>query len=233
MQTSPQNTTVVILAAGHGKRMLPLTAHTPKPLLKIGELTLIEHHLLRLAEYGFRDIVINVAYLAEMIIDHLGNGSKYGLNIRYSDESASGALETAGGLRNALPLIKSDSLITVNADIWTDFDFRLLLKDLPEFAKLVMYENPSHNLKGDFVLNDDGFLTIPQANTVNRSLTYSGIAIYQRKIIAELDQGKAALGPIFRKLISESKLQGQEFNGVWHDIGTPERLTELRNRYTQ
>jgi len=152
MSIRAENTTAVLLAAGHGKRMLPLTEQTPKPLLKIGEHALIEHHLFRLADLGFKNIVINIAYLADQISLALGDGSRYGLHIHYSDESASGALETAGGLKNALPLIKSDPFITVNADIWTDFDFTQLLLKSPESARLVMTENPPQHPDGDFVL---------------------------------------------------------------------------------
>lgn len=229
MLTHPANTTVVLLAAGHGKRMLPLTQDTPKPLLKVGKHTLIEHHLYRLSSLGFRHVVINIAYLAQEFPNTLGDGRRYGLNIDYSDESQSGALETAGGLKKALPLIKSDLFITINADIWTDFDFTQLLNETPDYATLVMVENPAHNRDGDFTLNDHGALEYPDKAT-NNTLTYSGIALYQRTLIEQLDEGKHALAPIFRQLIQQQKLQGIKLTGVWHDIGTPERLQEIRKQ---
>ena len=225
MNISPSDTTVLLLAAGHGKRMLPLTKDTPKPLLKVNQHSLIEHHLLNLSRAGFRDIVINVAYLSENIIDSLGDGSRYGVTIEFSDESNTGALETAGGIKNALPLIKSDPFIAVNADIWTDFEFSKLLNDVPEHGRLVMVENPSHNKKGDFGIDSNGLL-IEDAD--DESLTYSGIAIYRKKIFDDIALSKSALAPLFRQLIGKRFLHGTRLTGEWFDIGTPDRLRELR-----
>lgn len=221
---TPAETTVVLLAAGHGKRMLPLTRQTPKPLLKVVNHSLIEHHLLRLKEMQFENIVINVAYFSEKIMNALGDGSRFGLNIVYSDESSSGALETAGGLKKALALIESDIFITVNADIWTDFEFTDLLDSYPSHAKLVMIDNPQHNLNGDFALNPQGYLTL-----TGRKLTYSGIACYRQAVFNQIPNGKQALAPLFRQLIAKKQLEGLKFDGEWHDIGTPQRLHELRD----
>ncbi len=223
----PKNITVVLLAAGYGKRMRPLTEHTPKPLLKIGKHSLIEHHLIRLAKQGFKEIVINIAHLAEQFEPALGDGSNYGVNITYSDESKCGALETAGGLANAIPLINSDPFITVNADIWTDFDFRQLLEQPPQYAKLVMVSNPEHNPTGDFAMNPDEKLQ-EKSDGTSTALTYSGIAIYQKSVFKELPISKQALAPIFRQLIRKKHLDGLKLTGIWHDVGTPARLEEIQ-----
>ncbi|MEM7357683.1 MAG: N-acetylmuramate alpha-1-phosphate uridylyltransferase MurU [Pseudomonadota bacterium] len=223
-------TTVVLLAAGHGKRMLPLTKSTPKPLLKVGDEALIEHHLHRLRSMGFRDVVINLAYLGEQIRQHLDNGAKYGLNIRYSDESATGALETAGGLQHALPLISSDPFLVVNADIWTDYPFTQLLGHLDRPARLVMGPNPSHNPDGDFSYDpDSGMLFV--ANTSKQSHTFCGIALYHKSLFVSQDSGVRPLAPMFRELIQQEQLEAVVYEGEWQDIGTPERLASLNQRY--
>ncbi len=227
MKLDPKQTSVVLLAAGHGKRMLPLTEHTPKPLLMVGELSLIEHHLIRIVKQGFLKVIINIAYLGEQIKNHLGNGERFNCTIAYSDETASGALETAGGLQKALPLIESEWFITINADIWTDYDCRALLSELPTHARLVMVDNPAHNPAGDFVLDANGRLAMPSVDN-KQTLTYSGIAIYHRHLFETLLPGKQALAPIFRNMINTNSLQGVKLDGEWRDIGTPERLQELR-----
>ena len=228
---SPLDTTVVILSAGHGTRMLPLTENTPKPLLKVGDLSLIEHHLVRLEQQGFKNIVVNIAYLGEQIRNTLGDGSQYGLNINYSDEADTGALETAGGLKAALPLINSDPFIVVNADIWTDFDFsKLLKKSLPQHARLVMIPNPPHNPNGDFGIsntkNEDFFLLNNDKNS--KRLTYSGIGLYSKSMFMDIEKGKQALGPILRNLCDQQEIEALAHDGEWKDIGTPERLEEIR-----
>jgi len=224
---TPQTTTVLILSAGHGTRMLPLTKNTPKPLLKIGDHALIEHHLIRLKQLGFHNIVINIAYLGQQIRAALGDGSDYGLSIEYSDEAETGALETAGGIKAALPLIQSNPFIVINADIWTDYDFNQLLSPLENMARLVMVQNPSHNPQGDFEISKSGALT----NGVNNRHTFSGIAIYQKSMFERLERGKQALGPVFRSLIEHNKIEGQIYKGQWKDIGTPERLEKINQSY--
>lgn len=222
------NTSVVLLAAGHGTRMMPLTADTPKPLLKVGDLSLIEHHIVRLERFGFRHIVINIAYLGTKIKQQLGDGTSYGVNIEYSDERETGALETAGGLKQTLKFIKSDPFLVVNADIWTDFDFTSLLKapflGLNTDGCLVMVPNPTHNRQGDFAIGSTGALSTDSTLT---NMTFSGIALYRQVIFKKLPNGKHALGPLFRDLISSQRLNGISFEGVWYDVGTPDRLVEL------
>jgi len=233
-QYLPENITAVLLAAGHGTRMLPLTANTPKPLLKVGNLSLIEHHITRLYKLGFRHIVINIAYLGEQIKQRIGDGDRYGVTIDYSDEQDTGALETAGGLKQAITLINSDPFIVINADIWTDFDFTTLLTPFPathqvtqtHLGRLVMVKNPEHNPEGDFALNSSGELSL-ESNSNHHKMTYSGIALYQKALFEQLPAGKKALGPVFKNLIKKQKLVGMEYQGAWLDIGTPERLAAL------
>ncbi|MBT8114482.1 MAG: nucleotidyltransferase family protein [Arenicella sp.] len=222
----PAETSVMLLAAGRGKRMGNLGLDTPKPLLQVGERSLIEHHLYRLAELGFADVVVNLAHLGPQISAQLQSGDCYGLNIRYSDESQSGALETAGGIRNALPMLRSDPFIVINADIWTDFDFSALLQPLQAAARLVMVPNPAHNPEGDFYLTADGrFYPAPAANT--ERLTFSGIGLYRKSLFEGLKPGKQALAPILQRQIELNQLHGLVYRGTWIDIGTPERLREL------
>ena len=224
---NPTDTTVMLLAAGHGKRMRELTESVPKPLLKVGQYSLIEHHLIRLAAMGFKQIVINLAYLGNQIRDTLGNGEHFSLAIKYSDESQSGALETAGGILYALEKIHSDPFITINADIWTDFEFDQLPYPKQE-ACLVMVDNPSHNIAGDYSLLDNGSLSVTKESN-KPSLTFSGIAIYRKAFFAGLEQGKHPLAPIFNKKIKKGQLQAIRHAGKWTDVGTPERLAELNN----
>jgi len=226
-QLMPKNTSVVILSAGHGTRMMPLTKNTPKPLLKVGQYSLIEHHLLRLNRLGFQQIVINIAYLGEQIRNTLGDGSQYGLSIEYSDEAETGALETAGGLKAALPLIQSDPFLVINADIWTDYDFSQLLNPLEKQVRLVMVENPPHNPEGDFSISGDALLS----NNNKDKLTFSGIGLYQKSVFNELKDGKQALAPVFRSLIEQGEIEGVTIDSQWQDIGTPERLEAINRAY--
>lgn len=208
--------TAMILAAGLGSRMRPLTNHTPKPLLQIGEKPLIVWHIERLKEAGFTNIVINVAYLGEQIIKYLGDGSQYGVQIRFSDEQNEGALETAGGILKALPLL-SDVFLVVNGDVWTDFLFNPMFTFAENsLAHLILIDNPEHNLKGDFLL--DG--------TQNK-YTFSGIGYYSKEMFKDLSYGKQGLAPLLFEAIDEKKLTTEYYSGAWHDIGTPERLEEL------
>jgi MurNAc alpha-1-phosphate uridylyltransferase len=221
MLQTPENTTVILLAAGHGNRMRPLTEHTPKPLLKVRNISLIEHHLIKLADLGFKNIVINTAYLGFKIQEQLGSGKKFGLRIEYSDESDTGALETAGGIKKALPLISSDVFLSINADIWTDFDFTLMLTPLSKTGRIALVPNPSHNPDGDFLLEGS-----------NKSLTFSGIAVYRKNLFEELPKGKQALGPILKKMVIENELDTMLLNAKWTDVGTPERLEKLNTENT-
>lgn len=211
-----------ILAAGRGERMRPLTDSTPKPLLAVGGEPIIVHTIRRLAAAGVSELVINISYLAEQVRSVLADGGKWSVNINYSMEEV--ALETAGGVVQALPLLGEAPFILVNGDIWTDFDFSALadLELGDSLAHLVMVDNPAHNPDGDFFL-DTGALSL----TEGESLTYSGIGLYSPKLFSGLTPGKRPLAPLLREAISNSQLSAEKFTGSWEDIGTPERLSQL------
>jgi len=219
----------MILAAGLGERMRPLTDTTPKPLLKVGGIPLILWHIERLSHNDFTDIVINIAYLGYQIPEVLGDGSEWGVNITYSDEQEEGALESAGGIVKALPLLGDELFLVLNGDIWTDYDFQANRK-LPEgiLAHLVLVPNPEHNSEGDFALNGQRVVDAKQ-------YTFSGIGYYSPTLFEGVPYGKNALAPLLRAAIKEGKVTGELFEGEWLDIGTPERLellnAQLMNRY--
>ncbi len=210
--------TAMILAAGLGSRMRPLTNHRPKPLLEIGGKPLIVWHIERLCDAGFTNIVINVAYLGQQIIDYLGDGSRYGVEITFSDEQNEGALETAGGIVKALPLL-SDTFLVVNGDIWTDYtydnSFKLTQNSL---AHLILIDNPEHNPDGDFILDGS-----------EKKYTFSGIGYYSKDMFSNLNYGKQGLASLLFKAIENSKLTTAHYTGRWYDIGTPERLDHLNS----
>ena len=213
----------MILAAGRGERMRPLTDHTPKPLLKVGGKPLIVWHLERLAKAGFKEVVINHAHLGEQIEQALGDGSQWGLDIQYSPEKI--ALETAGGIANALPLLGSSPFLVVNGDTFTEINFADLTNVLQanHHAHLVLVNNPPQHPNGDFAI-EDGWLK----NTGAQMLTFSGVGVYHPDLFAGITLGEAAkLAPLIRNAIAESKATAEHFEGVWHDIGTPERLSAL------
>jgi MurNAc alpha-1-phosphate uridylyltransferase len=220
---NPDNTTVFILAAGRGERMRPLSDTTPKPLLNVSGKSLLEQHLQRLAVQGFRKVIINVAHLGQSIIDTIGNGQSFGLDIFYSFEHE-GALETLGGIRHALNNIQSEHFLLVNADIWCDFDFRSLLEYQPDIAHLLMTKNPSHHPHGDFILEASGKLSLGKPGDGQVRRTYTGIGLYNKSFIASLNEGYSRLGPLLREEISKDRLWGSLHEGQWFDIGTPERL---------
>jgi len=219
----------MILAAGLGTRMRPLTDKTPKPLLQVGGLPLIVWHIERLAHDGFTDIIINIAHLGYQIPEALGDGSEWGVKITYSDEQEEGALESAGGIVKALPLLGDDTFLVLNGDIWSDYDFQDHRK-LPEgiLAHLVLVPNPEHNPEGDFAL--DGNRVID-----NKQYTFSGIGYYSPKLFEGVPYGKSALAPLLRSAMKEGKVTGELYEGEWLDIGTPQRLellnAQLMNRY--
>ena len=211
----------MILAAGRGERMRPLTDHIPKPLLKVGGKSLIVWHLERLAKAGFKEVVINHAHLGEQIEQVLGDGSVWGLNVQYSPETS--ALETAGGIANALPLLGDAPFLVVNGDVFTEIDFGALQLVSPNLAHLVMVDNPPQHLDGDFVV-DSGKVT----NQGNHKLTFSGIGIYHPALFVDVERGQAAkLAPLLRSAMIKGLVTGEHYQGVWHDIGTPERLSFL------
>jgi len=211
----------MILAAGRGERMRPLTDRCPKPLLKAGGKSLIEYHIEALKQAGITDLVINHAHLGEQIVEALGDGSKYDVTITYSAEAE--ALETAGGIHQALPLLGDDPFLVVNADVWTDFNFAKLSLPEESLAHLIMVPNPLHNPTGDFMLAQDGLV---RSNGVQK-LTFAGIGIYSPVLFASLGSGKAPLAPLLREAMDKGKVSGELYSGKWVDIGSPERLMQL------
>ncbi|RLA01282.1 MAG: mannose-1-phosphate guanylyltransferase [Gammaproteobacteria bacterium] len=208
----------MILAAGRGERMRPLTDSVPKPLLRIGGQTLIERHVHALARAGITELVINHAWLGEQIEKALGNGAAYGVSIRYSPEGSS-SLETGGGIMNALSLLGAEPFLVVNADIWTDFSFDSLPSQPDGLAHLVMVDNPEHHPDGDFSLS---------AGRLSQSgpamLTFSGIGVYRPEIFVTSCPGAFPLGPILRTQMDAGTVSGERYSGSWFDIGTAERL---------
>lgn len=214
----------MILAAGRGERMRPLTDKTPKPLLKVHGKPLIVWHIEKLASLGFSEIVINVDYLGDKIIQALGDGSEWGVSIIYSDERETGALESGGGIIKALPFMGDETFLVVNSDIWCDYEFdsNFDLKD--DLAHLILVSNPQHNPKGDFGLNKD---TV--TNDSNKKYTFSGIGYYRAKLFENLECKKTPLAPILREAAQNKKVSGSLYLGEWRDIGTPQRLKEIQN----
>ena len=214
----------MILAAGRGERLRPHTDITPKPLIQVGQHRLIEYHLLNLARAGIKDVIINISWLADQIRDTLGDGRNYSLKIRYSDEGEE-ALETAGGIINALPFLETAPFIVINGDIWCDYDLTALAsKQLDQEAHLVLVKNPEHNTGGDFAL-ENGLI----CNNGKDMWTYSGIGLYSAALFAGTQPGKRALAPILRRKAEKNKISGEFYNGKWIDIGTIERLAQLRS----
>jgi MurNAc alpha-1-phosphate uridylyltransferase len=204
----------MILAAGRGERMRPLTDLTPKVLLEVGGKPLVQWHVERLRSAGFERIVINHAWLGGQIEQALGDGSRFGLRIYYSREAQ--ALETAGGIVNALPLIGAEPFLVVNGDIFTDFDFALLVH-------LVLIDNPPHHPSGDFALRDQTVL--PDGHP---RLTFSGIGIYRPELFSTVSAGeRAQLAPLLRAAMGKGAVSGERYHGLWFDVGTPARLAEL------
>lgn len=213
----------MVLAAGRGERMRPLTDAAPKPLLRVGGKRLIEFHLEGLARAGFREVVINTAWLGDMIEEVLGDGARFGLAITYSHERPE-ALETGGGIFHALPLLGSAPFLLVNGDVWTDFDFAALRREPPagSLAHLVLVDNPPHHARGDFLL-EQGHV----AEGEGRRFTYSGIGIYRPEFFEGCEPGKFPLLPLLRRAIAARRLTGELHAGRWYDIGTVERLKAL------
>lgn len=212
----------IILAAGRGERMRPLTLTTPKPLLHAGGQCLIEYHLQGLARAGVEEIVINHSWLGQQIVDYVGDGERYGVHIVYSAEGET-PLETAGGIIQALPLLGEAPFILVNGDIWTDYDFSRLPRIPTTKAHLVLVDNPPHHAIGDFALQDSTHIL---KNSGDR-LTYSGIGVYSPALFAGIPKGVRPLAPILREAIVREEISGEWYGGAWWDIGTPERLQEL------
>ncbi len=216
--------TAMILAAGRGERMRPLTDTTPKPLLQVGNKTLIEHHINALEKAGIHHLVINHAYLGEKIEAFLGSGEKYGVRISYSAEGHGKALETGGGIFNALPLLGDEPFVVVNADIWTDYNFSQLSINDESLAHLVLVTNPEHNQSGDFAIKQGKLVA-----EGSQKLTYSGIGIYRAELFKGCSAGAFPLAPLLREAMKRGLVSGEYYPGVWLDVGTPERLMQIEN----
>jgi MurNAc alpha-1-phosphate uridylyltransferase len=211
----------MILAAGRGERMRPLTDATPKALLKVGSQTLIERHLLALAAAGVREVVVNLSWLGERIRESLGDGARWKVAIQYSEEGPV-PLETAGGIFQALRLLGPEPFIVVNGDILTDFPFATLSLSRDATAHLVLVDNPPHHARGDFGL-ERGRVALPG----KRTLTFAGIACYRPEFFAGCTAGRFPLLPLFKRAIAAGTLSGEHYAGAWSDVGTPQRLAEL------
>ncbi len=210
----------MILAAGRGERMRPLTDKTPKPLLKAGSKRLIEYHLENLAKAGFYDIVINHAHLGEQIEHVLGDGGRYGVRIAYSAEGQ--ALETGGGIFKALPLLGDTPFLVINGDVWCDYPYEALMRRKVSQAHLVMVDNPAQHPQGDFVLEHGKV-----HDKEGERLTFSGIGVYHPKLFSGCEAGAFALAPLLRRAMAADLVSGEHYRGRWFDIGTPERLQQL------
>lgn len=212
---------VMILAAGRGERMRPLTDTTPKPLLEVRGKPLIVHHLERLAAAGFERAVINLAWLGAQIRDYLGDGARYGMTIVYSDESAH-ALETAGGIFNALPYLGAAPFAVVNGDIFTDYDFSALALPPHRDAHLVLVPNPPQHPLGDFGLEAGTAVA-----SAERRYTFAGIAMYRPEFFAGCAPGAFPLKPLLLRSMQSARCAAALYPGLWADVGTPERLAAL------
>lgn len=222
----------MILAAGRGERMRPLTDRTPKPLLPVGGKPLIVWHVERLRAAGFSHLVVNHAHLGAQIEAVLGNGGAFGVSIEYSREAS--ALETAGGIATALPLIRGAAFAVVNGDIYTEYDFGRLADPLARLAAghdqahLVMVDNPPQHPRGDFVLDNERVKSGEQSAETQPRLTFSGIGVYRRTLFADVRPGeKAPLAPLLRQAMDAARVSGEHYTGRWTDVGTPARLAAL------
>ncbi|MDD3519508.1 MAG: nucleotidyltransferase family protein [Chromatiales bacterium] len=210
----------MILAAGRGERMRPLTDDRPKPLLEAGGRPLIEHHLERLRDAGYREIVVNLAHLGHMIREHLNDGSRLGLSITYSDEGE--ALETGGGILRALPLLGDAPFLVINGDIWCDHPLTPPVFAEGDLAHLVLVDNPVHNPAGDFHLVDRRVCAHGEPR-----LTFSGIGWYRAELFEGCEPGRFPLAPLLRQAMADDRVSGEHHFGGWLDVGTPQRLAAL------
>jgi MurNAc alpha-1-phosphate uridylyltransferase len=211
----------MILAAGRGERLRPLTDHTPKPLLEVRGKALIAWHLEALARAGVREVIINLAWLGAQIRAALGSGERFGLAVQYSQEPP-GALEAGGGIHQALPLLGAEPFMVINGDIHTDFDYAGLRIAAHSLAHLVLVPNPVQHPHGDFSLLHGDVLEAGAAR-----FTYSGIGVYRPEFFADCSPGRFPLLPLLRTASAARRLQGEVFRGRWEDVGTPARLAAL------
>ncbi|RZU97836.1 N-acetylmuramate alpha-1-phosphate uridylyltransferase MurU [Spiribacter vilamensis] len=219
----------MILAAGRGERMRPLSDHCPKPLLSVGGRTLLDWHLARLAASGFERVVINTAWLGDAIRDHVARHAPEGLEVRLSDEGDR-ALETAGGIVRALPLLGSDPFVVINGDVWSDFDPAMLPTRPEGLGHLVLVDNPEHHPDGDFRF--DGYAVVSEGGDAPR-YTFAGIACYRPELFAGVLPGVAPLAPILHRACERRQLTGHHHAGQWCDVGTPARLATLDARLSR
>ena len=219
----------ILLAAGRGERMRPLTDTTPKPLLKVGEHTLIESQLMGLARAGVTRVAVNLFHLGHMIREAIGDGSRFGLEIAYSQETV--LLDTGGGILQAMPLLAGDSFIVANADVWTDLDYSALrpVDGRGTLAHLVLVPNPPANPKGDFPLDAAGRVGNDNDAAAER-LTFAGISVMHRNLFAGLKPEPRSVVPLLRAAVNHGQVGGELYRGEWMDIGTPERLREINAR---
>ena len=215
----------MILAAGRGERMRPLTDQTPKPLLEVAGKPLIQYHIEALRDAGFRELVVNYAHLGEQIVERLADGAQFGVRITYSAEPE-GALETGGGIKRALPLLGEQPFLVVNGDIWTDYPYQQLHCEPEGLAHLVLIDNPPHHPRGDFQL-DGGRISADG----KQKLTFSGIGMYRPGFFADSPDGVFPLAPLLRRAMQAGQVSGEHFRGRWLDIGTPQRLAELNTEF--
>jgi MurNAc alpha-1-phosphate uridylyltransferase len=214
----------LILAAGRGERLRPLTDHTPKPLLEADGRALIEHTILALAKAGYTELVVNLAHLGGQIQARLGDGSRFGVHIAYSQEGEE-ALETGGGIHRALPLLGKGPFLVVNGDLATDYPFERLHGRPQGLAHLVLVGNPAHHPRGDFAL--DGEKALAEGEPRH---TFSGIGVYRPELFAACEPGKFPLAPLLRQAMAKGQVGGELYPGFWMDIGTVERLREFDER---
>mgnify|MGYP001813617818 FL=1 len=213
----------MILAAGRGERLRPLTDSLPKPLVPVAGKPLIEYHLEALAQAGFREIVINQGHLGDLLKDRVGDGRRWGVNVHWSDEQPE-ALETGGGIFKALPLLGNGPFLVVNGDIWTTYSFSRLRAVKCDHAHLVMVPNPAHNPDGDFALRG----AMLKADGAPK-LTFSGIGVYHSRLFSDCAPGKFPLAPILLQAMEEQIVTGERFDGNWNDAGTTKRLAEIES----
>jgi N-acetyl-alpha-D-muramate 1-phosphate uridylyltransferase len=213
----------MILAAGRGERLRPITDQIPKALVEVRDISLLERHLKAVKAAGIENVVINLGWLGELITERVGSGSRYGLSVVYSPEGEN-VLETGGGIHRALPLLGPEKFLVVNADVFTDMPLPV---DLPvdSDGHLIFIPKPAHKEQGDFDLIHGHV-----ANSENPELTFSGVAIYRPEFFVDCEPGRFPLAPMLRRAADNSRLTGTVYDGVWEDVGTPERLQELNRQ---
>ncbi len=214
----------IILSAGRGKRMRPLSDHTPKPLLPVAGTPLIVYHLQKFAHVGIHEIVINLGHLGERLEAALGNGSRFGVNIQYAYEDP--ILETGGGIVNVLSKLGPEPFVAISGDIFTDFPFERLKIKPERLAHLVLVDNPSHHPRGDYALLENKFVTEIGCPLFN----FAGIGVYRPELFSESPIGAFRLPELFKKAFMNQEITGEHYSGVWYNIGTPEQLAELNNK---